>query len=646
MTELNLFYLNKSMNHMMLVFMSCLNKFLYFLTLLTLCTSVWALTPVFNTERELISYIEDVRQNSSADPFELEESMNSLIKTSRDAQWKKAELFASSLLLEMILEQEDINAVIPLYEKLLPLATQMNEQTIVTRLMVVELRIRIATDDSNNIEALYKSLKQRAEATLDPLIQGEIYQAIGFSYFTFMNYSGAIQSYKLAYEAYEKGGSQSGQAGLLHSLASTYTEIGDFDSAQELYEKALAFLSKENDRFSESIILYSSAIVHIKVGELALAEEKLNKALAIGNEINDDIGVAWVQASLANIALKNEHWDKAINLSELANIKFEQAGHTRAQFNNLLTQVRAYLGIEKIELADAILGSLRALITADTSKELKIEYNALFAEVAFKKANYKQAYLSLEENFEWLSELAKSDQAREVQRYKVEFDTQLQENINQVLLKENELKELKIISQQQQEMVWLIVIVLSFVILFIVLILLFIQTQNRNRFRKLAMRDHLTNSPNRRAILKYAKTCLDDAMRTDDDFSIAIVDLDFFKKLNDQFGHDIGDQVLKDFADACVDTLRKQDGFGRYGGEEWLFVFSNTRHSEIEGVFYRLRNSLQQKTSKIAPELLVTFSMGVSQYAKKTDDTLQHLIKRADDKLYLAKERGRDQVII
>lgn len=608
--------------------------------------SAWAQTPVFNTEEQIISHIEDVRQNSYADPFELEESMNVLIETSRNAQWKKAELYASSFLLELTLEQDNINATMPLYDELLPIALQMNEQVIVTRLMIVELRIRNVIDDSSNIEALYKKLSQRAETTLDPVVKGEIYQAIGISHYTFTNYSGAIQSYKRAYEAFEEAGSQSGQTGILNSLATTYIEIDDFDSAQELYEQALAFSLKENDKFSQSIILYNSAIVHIEVGELALAEEKLNKALILGIEINDDIGVAWIQASLASIALKTEDWDKAIVLAEQANITFEQTGHTQAKFNNLLTQVKAYLGSEKIVQADAILTSLGSSITANSSKERKIEYNALLAEVAFKKANYKQAYLSLEENFEWLSEVAKSDKAKEIQRYKVEFDTQLQENINQVLQKENELKELKIISQQQQQTVWLIVIILSFVILLIVLTLLFIQTKNRNRFRTLAMRDHLTNSPNRRAILNYAKTCFNNAMNTDDDLSIAIVDLDLFKKLNDEFGHDIGDQVLKDFADSCADILRKQDGFGRYGGEEWLLVFSNTKRSEIERIFYRLRNSLQQKTIRIAPDLLVTFSMGVVQYAKKTDDTLQKLIKRADDKLYEAKDRGRDRVIM
>ena len=176
--------------------------------------------------------------------------------------------------------------------------------------------------------------------------------------------------------------------------------------------------------------------------------------------------------------------------------------------------------------------------------------------------------------------------------------------------------------------------------------MLFIQTRNRNHFKAMALNDHLTKAPNRRAILDYAEIRFQESSRTHQPLMVGIIDIDNFKKLNDTYGHKVGDDVLVAFATACKNVIRQYDRFGRYGGEEWLFVFVNTAPQDISVIFGRIRDEfnlvIQQRHHHFHD---VTFSMGVASYSKDDEQTLQQLINHADKKLYQAKDQGKDQVV-
>ncbi len=162
----------------------------------------------------------------------------------------------------------------------------------------------------------------------------------------------------------------------------------------------------------------------------------------------------------------------------------------------------------------------------------------------------------------------------------------------------------------------------------------------------LALKDHLTGAPNRRAILEHAERQFQLSKRTREPFTIAIIDLDFFKKINDTYGHDIGDEVLKIFANALNGSIRNQDRFGRYGGEEWLLVLTNTPVEDVQIIFDRVSDGLKTIELPDVPEdFKVTFSLGATQL-QRSDISLNTIIKRADENLYKAKESGRNKFVI
>ena len=166
----------------------------------------------------------------------------------------------------------------------------------------------------------------------------------------------------------------------------------------------------------------------------------------------------------------------------------------------------------------------------------------------------------------------------------------------------------------------------------------------RRALADLALRDELTGAPNRRAVKAYAQAQLDQARRLGVPLTLALIDLDHFKRVNDTRGHAVGDAVLCALATAAGSVLRGQDRLGRWGGEEWLLVMPGTSVDEVRAVFGRLR----QRFALTAVEGFdgahgCTFSMGAAALTPQTG-SLDALIADCDQQLYRAKQEGRDRL--
>lgn len=133
------------------------------------------------------------------------------------------------------------------------------------------------------------------------------------------------------------------------------------------------------------------------------------------------------------------------------------------------------------------------------------------------------------------------------------------------------------------------------------------------------------------------------ARRRNTSFSVLMLDIDHFKRVNDDFGHATGDQVLKIFSECLVKTLRGSDAIFRTGGEEFVVILSDTdQHNAIQ-LAERLRKIIEQtEITADSHSLFVTTSIGIAEYEREA--TAEDLLKRADKALYLAKKTGRNQV--
>ncbi|MEM9303566.1 MAG: GGDEF domain-containing protein [Pseudomonadota bacterium] len=175
--------------------------------------------------------------------------------------------------------------------------------------------------------------------------------------------------------------------------------------------------------------------------------------------------------------------------------------------------------------------------------------------------------------------------------------------------------------------------------------------------QRLAERDDLTGLYNRRFLTDVLVRERARADRNGQPLSIAIIDLDRFKQINDRYGHSTGDRVLRNFADYIVSELRTMDyvghaeegrdpdsAFGRYGGEEFMLVLPETGLDDAHRCLDRLRSGLDRMTADPQAPPHVTLSAGIAQFA--SGESVESLLRRADQALYDAKDGGRNRICL
>jgi diguanylate cyclase len=163
------------------------------------------------------------------------------------------------------------------------------------------------------------------------------------------------------------------------------------------------------------------------------------------------------------------------------------------------------------------------------------------------------------------------------------------------------------------------------------------------RIEELAELDELTGSFNRRCIMRMLEEQIVRAQRTEMPCAVALIDLDWFKRINDSHGHPIGDEVLRTFAITVFANIRDTDRFGRYGGEEFLLVLPDTPADRAAEILDRLREIIADLDwSAFSADMRVTISAGVATL--RPDEISDTLLARADSALYAAKAQGRNRI--
>lgn len=169
------------------------------------------------------------------------------------------------------------------------------------------------------------------------------------------------------------------------------------------------------------------------------------------------------------------------------------------------------------------------------------------------------------------------------------------------------------------------------------------------RIRDLAIRDPLTNVYDRRYVFARLGEIITEYERRGRNFCVSILDIDHFKQVNDTYGHQAGDVVLKEFAHTVGSAIRQYDLLGRYGGEEFIIVSTSARASETAALIERIMRLVREKSYLYeGKEVRFTFSSGIADSSEFPQDacTLEGMISLADKRLYIAKEQGRNRCVI
>lgn len=172
-------------------------------------------------------------------------------------------------------------------------------------------------------------------------------------------------------------------------------------------------------------------------------------------------------------------------------------------------------------------------------------------------------------------------------------------------------------------------------------------TRNEDRLQQMASKDWLTGLNNRGMLVEIGQNLITISQRQNKPLSLLMLDIDFFKRINDNFGHIVGDQVIKQISQTLQSGIRASDTLARYGGEEFVIILPDTTSKDAFELAQNLRVLIENTPliTEEKKEIAYTVSIGVAQTSVKID-TLDELTRHADIALYQAKESGRNKVFL
>jgi len=164
-----------------------------------------------------------------------------------------------------------------------------------------------------------------------------------------------------------------------------------------------------------------------------------------------------------------------------------------------------------------------------------------------------------------------------------------------------------------------------------------------NKLHQLSMIGELTNIYNRRYFFEIAENLIAVAAREQNKISLLMIDIDYFKSINDNYGHQTGDFILIDLVKEIEKTMRKSDVFARVGGEEFTILLNNTSLDGAKVIAEKIRKTIEDKNFTYKTiSIDLTISIGISELNKE-NTSIENLYKQADKQLYIAKENGRNR---
>ncbi len=420
-------------------------------------------------------------------------------------------------------------------------------------------------------------------------------------------------------------------------------ELKNYNAALEHYTRASAALPKAT--------VVAQAVMNMHRAQMININGNTLQALSILDTSIETYLVYQHTTALADAYLLKSYFLTKQNKHKKALIWIENAVKLREMLAGKASLANAYTHfsgalLDNGDIARALYFGEQAVELANSRDDLALQWdaNVIYAQSLYANGQYKLAYQFMSDGERALLKKARFDIVNEAARLNNDFNLKYEQLENQALKNENQVLETELllqdqVKQRQDEMMILLILSLG-ALLSIVFVMYWLYIKNR----RLATFDPLTKIYNRRRIFELGEREFAMSKRYDHALSVLMLDIDYFKQVNDTYGHDEGDYVLKFVAAFCQGQLRIGDYVGRIGGEEFLFLLPNTALEDSEKLAQRLCNELH--AASINANLRVpniTVSIGAAQLDAQCNE-LSDLVNCADQALYCAKESGRNQI--
>ncbi|MBC3767364.1 tetratricopeptide repeat-containing diguanylate cyclase [Neptunicella marina] len=460
-----------------------------------------------------------------------------------------------------------------------------------------------------------------------------------------VDYSNALVDLQNARSLAPQLRSHTSEGEVSNALAQVYEYRQESELSIPFFQDAVEYHKRHNEPIDLSIALYGLGRANKNVGNLDLGKQQLQHSADISASINDIQGVAYASKELAGLNMQEGNLDLAEEQLKKAFNIFTQARNPYMQFDVTLSLAQLALKKSQPQLAEQYLQQAGNYLYPKTMPLQKISFDEEQARVKAALGDYKSAFDILEKTVQQKQKIYVEQSTERLHRLRSQYELEMKEQTNLKIQRENALQKMSLMEKEHQNQYLMVLFAFTLLICVLLAIMVYRNQINRKRLTELANIDGLTGLLNRRKTLEMLQLQFDLAQRHQFPLCIAIVDLDHFKKINDELGHPVGDKVLAAFGQLCQKTFRHTDIVGRIGGEEFMVALPHTGLSDAEGLLCTLRERAMQIGEMIdVGERTISISIGLCLL--DGHKTVQSLMAQADDALYSAKQAGRNRIEI
>jgi diguanylate cyclase (GGDEF)-like protein len=461
----------------------------------------------------------------------------------------------------------------------------------------------------------------------------------------------------------------------LSNLLEVYYLLKDFNKiAKPLFQLARTLTSKEmapeyQGFFKEldAELAYHSSLI----GDTNQAIANYRKVIAESKLRGQTDNIAIVNCNIANLyflplseklqyakaslaAARNlscsDVMEKLVLLDEiqqgnLSNIARLSEFNSNQQMPSLNERSAYYAGLAYLQLDD-LAGAQRMANRMTNTKNW--ERYDLLQKIYEKQGKYRDAFTASQRFHQLRAEKDADARALMLSSYQTRLEMAQEETIAAEQAKQAEQLHAAEQKSESRLQLMLTVIVAGVGITIVLTLYLYRSRQLQHKLQQLSDTDPLTGLLNRRAFLRHAEQLKQLAERQQFPLFVALIDLDFFKKINDKYGHQAGDSVLRAFAQAANSTLRQTDLCGRFGGEEFILLTTQQDTAAFAASLQRLQQCFTElcvQDNQLG--FAVSFSAGIATVLEQStgwNQDIEEAIRQADEQLYRAKSNGRQQV--
>lgn len=455
----------------------------------------------------------------------------------------------------------------------------------------------------------------------------------------------ALEDLNLAYTLTNNNPNTINRSHVAGMLAQVYTYRGENGLAIPYFEEAVRFHRKFNSHLELSISLFGLGKANRNIGLGELGRKQLQESADFAQKIDDIQGVAYALKELSIIdADENKYSESENKLLQAADI-FSRADNQLMNLNMMMALAKLSIKTNDLNKSHDYMQQAKNALDKTNTPIPKIYYNELNAKLLYLQKNYRSAYDNLMAAFSDYRKYHNTNSTERLHQLRSKYEVQLAEHNNQLLSQKNDIQKLEIENQKNSNFLLIIISVLAIITSGFLVVIVVRNKTHKRRLEKLATIDELTGLYNRRQILYVLKSQMVSATRHQKGLCVAMIDIDWFKLVNDTYGHSVGDKILKQFSKICQESLRESDIVGRIGGEEFLLVLTHTSLNNAYNILEKLRCKVAELgKNKEKFETPITISGGVAEC--QSNDNVESLILLADNALYKAKDNGRNQIVI